>query len=257
MELWCILIGHSSWTLLKLLFGNIWEPNAKYPCVVLHYGSHLTFWPHRPHVSVVLRPPSPHGLLALIPSRDDLYHSSICTSHTLDCFLLDWFTIVFQFGMAPLGSRCFPSCSGGVQKNSGLIYPPHPLSPSFSGGLSQGQEFRVVCLPRIELEISDGQLWGAPVALGYPDLIWGFSDVPGCLWAPVVSDTHTSVSLCHRTQHMTWTSSDWSSSRMYWKTTSLLGVPLLVDVLSVTPPQMFSLSSSSGPAHTYLLSQVL
>lgn len=51
----------------------------------------------------------PHGLLAFIPSMVDLYYSCISASHNLSCFLLlplSRFTIVFQFGMAPLMSRC-------------------------------------------------------------------------------------------------------------------------------------------------------
>lgn len=77
-------------------------------------------------------PSSRRGLLPFIPSTADLYHSFISASHNLDCFLLlslSRFTIVFQFGMAPLVSL---SCSGGVQKNSRLIYlPPQFLYPIF------------------------------------------------------------------------------------------------------------------------------
>lgn len=149
---------------------------------VLHCGSQFTFWPQLPHFMSIINHPHPHGCLAFIPSWFDLYRSRIPISHNL---------IVFSFCPSlglPLCSSlerlhlCLvvPSCSVGVQKNSRLIYPPpHPLSPSFSSGLSEGQEFRVVCLPRIEQKTSDGQLWGAFVGSGVPGLDRG---IYRCSW---------------------------------------------------------------------------
>lgn len=161
---------------------------------------------------------SPRGLLPFIPSTADLYHSFISASHNLDCFLLlslSWFPIVFQFGMAPFVSLC----SELLQKKFQADLPPHnSFIPSFSGGLSQGQEFRVVCLPRIEQKTSDRQLWGAIVGPGVPtgsgDLLT-LVDAYELLWSRSSSEVHTSVtyeesSLRYTTQQIILTNFDGS-----------------------------------------------
>ncbi|TNM87051.1 hypothetical protein fugu_007281 [Takifugu bimaculatus] len=76
-------------------------------------------------------PSSPCGLLPFIPSTADLYHSFISASHNLDCFLLlslSQFTIVFQFGMAPLVSLCSELLRWRKKKFQTDLPPPIPLS---------------------------------------------------------------------------------------------------------------------------------
>lgn len=186
-------------------------------CKILAYGLSgrllIHLWSHLPHALVVSSPPRHHhpGPLAFVLSRGDLYHR-LCISawHHLDCFPLSslpQLTIVFQFGMAPLMSRFSES-----KKNSRQIYlspppppPPSPLSPSFSDGLSQGQEFRVVCLPQNRAE----DIWWTAVGCdcglrcaptgsggGGGDLLTLVAAYE-LLWSRNVSEVHSSISLCY------------------------------------------------------------
>lgn len=248
--------------------SSVWElfwtkcKNVKYTLIVW-LPIHL--WSHLPHALVLSSAPQHHhpGPLPFSSSRVDLYHRScISASHNLSCFLLSslsQFTIVFQFGMAPFVSRFSELLWWSPNKFRADLSPPNPLSPSFSGGLSQGQEFRVVCLPRIE-QISDGQLWGAIVGSGVPGLDWGFTDARGCLWACVVHKWQWSS---HQCQPLLQNSADYSggSSRWtYWKpfkTTSLLRImPRRTFQLCCPSSETFIEQSNNQnpPANTSMLS---
>lgn len=169
--------------------------------------------------SVITSPPPPCGLLRFIPSTAD--HSFISASHNLDCFLLlslSRFTIVFQFGMAPLMSLCSELLRWSPKKFQADLHPHNSFIPSFSSGLSQGQEFRVVCLPRIEQKTSDRQLWGAIVGSGVPtglgDLLT-LVDAYELLWSRNGSEVHISItyeenSLYYATQQIILTNFDGS-----------------------------------------------
>lgn len=167
----------------------------------------------------VITPPLPLWPLPFIPSTADLYHSFISASHNLDCFLLlslSRFTIVFQFGMAPLLSLCSELLRWSPKKFQADLPPHNSFIPSFSSGLSQGQEFRVVCLPRIEQKTSDRQLWGAIVGSGVPtgsgDLLT-LVDAYELLWSRSSSEVHASItyeenSFCYATQQIILTNFD-------------------------------------------------
>lgn len=125
----------------------------------------MAFWPLSHQWLIYITCASPPHITSIV--------FSFCSSLGLPlCSSLEWHHSCLDV----------PNCSGGVQNNSRLIYPHSiPLSPSFSSGLSQGQEFRVVCLPRIEQKTSDGQLWGTIVGSGVPTGLGGFTDAHGCL----------------------------------------------------------------------------
>lgn len=89
--------------------------------------------------------------------------------------------------------------------------PPSPLSLSFSDGLSQGQEFRVVCLPQNRAEdiwwtavVCDWGLRCAPTGSEGG----GFTDACGCLWASVVQKCQRSSQ-----QHQPFAT---EPSRLFW-----------------------------------------
>lgn len=195
------------------MFGNFSEPNAK-----LEYGLvvwlPICLWSHLPNALVLSSSPQ-HRRAQSGGVGVDLYHRScISPLHNLNCFLLlsiSQFTIVFQFGMAPLGSRFSELLRWSPKKIPGWSISPQSLSPSFSGGLSQGQEFRVVCLPRIEQKISDGQLWGAIVGSDVPRLDCGTDWRCGCLWASVVQKCLWSS---HQRQPLLQNSGDYSD--LFW-----------------------------------------
>lgn len=101
--------------------------------------------------------------------------------------------------------------------------PPSPLSPSFSDGLSQGQEFRVVCLPQNRAE----DIWWTAVGCdcglrcaptGSGGIYWrSWLLVSFC--GPEMSAKSTAASaFCYRTQQIILTNSDGSSCRTLWKT---------------------------------------
>lgn len=126
-------------------------------------------------------PSRPRDLLPFIKSSDDVQHSHISASHNLNSspfVSFSYFSIVFQFRMMPpkrAPSKKVFQASLVDLKNSRLICLSLPLSPSFSCGLSQGQEFRVDCLPEIDHMTSDRQLWGVIVDSGEPKLNRGFT----------------------------------------------------------------------------------
>lgn len=180
-------------------------------CKILAYSLSgrllIHLWSHLPHALVVSSPPPNTTIPALWPlSYWGVIYITDCASPpgiTSIVFLfhpsLSWLLCSsLEWHHSCLG---FPSPKKFQADLSLSSPPPSPLSLSFSDGLSQGQEFRVVCLPQNRAEDiwwtavgCDCGLHCAPTGSVGGDLLTLVAAYE-LLWSRNVSEVHSSISL--------------------------------------------------------------